>query len=328
MQNPPIPIVSISCLTYNHAPYIRQCLDGFMMQKTNFLIEILIHDDVSTDGTTDIIREYEQKYPDIIKPIYQTENQHSKGIRITQTYNLPRARGKYIAICEGDDYWIDPLKLQKQVDFLEAHPDYGLVYTKAKYYNQRQNKFAGYIGSYYGTFENLLLRNVVPTLTVVVRKNLYIKYFHEIKPHKQKWLLGDTPAWLWFARNSKMRYENYVTSVYRELPESVSHSADPEKTVLFERSSISVVEYFIERYGGGGNNTLQDGFLLKTWMLFKFACLSRNRKHLFDKIQMNIDKIPASPLSLRLLYMKLVLYCRPMRHLLVSYIKIQRIVRY
>lgn len=120
--------VSISCITYNHAPYIRQCLDGFLMQQCNFDFEILIHDDASTDGTQDIIREYQQKYPLIIKPILQTENQYSKGVRgINFKFNFPRAKGQLIALCEGDDYWTDPLKLQKQVDFLKENPDYTLV---------------------------------------------------------------------------------------------------------------------------------------------------------------------------------------------------------
>lgn len=117
-------VVSISCITYNHAPYIRQCLDGFMMQQTNFAFEVLIHDDASTDGTTEIIKEYEAKYPDIIKPIYEEENQWVKGRRGSAVFNFPRAKGKYIALCEGDDYWTDPLKLQKQVHFLENNLDY------------------------------------------------------------------------------------------------------------------------------------------------------------------------------------------------------------
>ncbi|NLL27630.1 MAG: glycosyltransferase [Bacteroidales bacterium] len=121
-------IVSICCLTYNHEPYIRKCLDGFIMQKTDFLFEVLIHDDASTDRTADIIREYEAKYPDIIKPIYQTENKYSKGIGITKTYQFPRAKGKYFAMCEGDDYWTDPLKLQKQVDFLEKNQEYSACF--------------------------------------------------------------------------------------------------------------------------------------------------------------------------------------------------------
>lgn len=126
-------MVSISCLTYNHAPYIRQCLDGFFMQQCDFDFEVLIHDDASTDGTVDIIKEYQQKYPDIIKPFFQNENQWSKGIRgMNQKFNYPRAAGKYIALCEGDDYWTDPLKLQKQVDFLEENEDYILSFHQVK----------------------------------------------------------------------------------------------------------------------------------------------------------------------------------------------------
>lgn len=132
------PIVSICCTTYNHAKFIRQCLDGFVHQKTNFPIEVLIHDDASTDGTQDVIREYEEKYPDIIKPIYQKENQYSKGVPISLTYNWSRAKGKYIAICEGDDYWTDPYKLQKQVDFLESNPDYVMCSHRFNQYIQEK----------------------------------------------------------------------------------------------------------------------------------------------------------------------------------------------
>jgi glycosyltransferase involved in cell wall biosynthesis len=116
-------------------------MDGFMMQKTAFPYEALIHEDASTDKTADIIREYEAQYPDIIKPIYQAENQYSKGIRISVTYQFPRAKGKYIALCEGDDYWTDPDKLQKQIDFLEAHPDYNLCSHLYKLYDQAADKW-------------------------------------------------------------------------------------------------------------------------------------------------------------------------------------------
>lgn len=132
------PLVSITCLTYNHAPYLRQCLDGFVMQKTSFPIEILIYDDASEDGTQDIIREYERKYPDLIKPIYQTENQYSKGVKVEFVYNYPRAKGKYIAFCEGDDYWTDPNKLQKQIDFLERHQEHVMCSHQYKLYFQKE----------------------------------------------------------------------------------------------------------------------------------------------------------------------------------------------
>ena len=127
------PLVSISCITYNHAPYIRQCLDGFLMQQTNFAYEVLIHDDCSTDGTTEIIKEYETRYPDIVKPMYEVENQYQQGKPSgSAVWNFPRARGKYMALCEGDDFWIDPLKLQKEVDVLENDSNVMLVHTGFK----------------------------------------------------------------------------------------------------------------------------------------------------------------------------------------------------
>ena len=119
---PQMTAVTVCCTAYNHEKYIRQCLDGFVMQKTDFPFEVLIHDDASTDGTAEIIREYEHKFPHIIKPIYQTENQYSKHIKISETYLIPRAQGEYITFCEGDDYWCDSYKLQKQVDAMRAHP--------------------------------------------------------------------------------------------------------------------------------------------------------------------------------------------------------------
>jgi len=118
------PLVSIVCLAYNHEKYIEKALDGFIMQKTNFPFEIVIHDDASTDNTTAIIRNYELKYPHLFRPIYQVENQFSKEKgKVTKTVFLA-AQGKYVALCEGDDYWTDPLKLQKQFDLMEAYPEY------------------------------------------------------------------------------------------------------------------------------------------------------------------------------------------------------------
>lgn len=126
-------MVSICCITYNQASYIRDALEGFVNQKTDFAYEVLIHDDASTDGTADIIREYADRYPDLIFPILQTENQYSKGLtNVSGTFNFPRARGKYIAMCEGDDYWTDDRKLQKQVDYLEANPGCSLCFHSAK----------------------------------------------------------------------------------------------------------------------------------------------------------------------------------------------------
>ena len=115
--------VTVLCLAYNHAKYIRDALEGFVSQKTSFPFEVIVHDDASTDGTDAIIREYQAKYPDIIKPIFQEENQYSKGVLITKEFLFPLIKGEFVAFCEGDDYWTDSQKLQRQVEALEAHPE-------------------------------------------------------------------------------------------------------------------------------------------------------------------------------------------------------------
>ena len=116
-------IVSIVCATYNHEKYIEDAIESFLMQKTNFKYEIIIHDDASTDNTTNIVKKYSKKYPNFIHTIIQDENQYHKKISILEKYLIPMANGKYIAMCEGDDYWTDAYKLQKQVDLLEKHPE-------------------------------------------------------------------------------------------------------------------------------------------------------------------------------------------------------------
>lgn len=141
------PLVAIKCITYNQAPYIRQCLDGFIMQRTDFPFVAIVHDDCSTDGTDDIVREYAQRYPDIIKPIFETENQYSKkdgslGKIMTKACNETGA--KYIAMCEGDDYWTDPLKLQKQVDYMEAHPECSCCVHNYMVWIQSKNDYLYY----------------------------------------------------------------------------------------------------------------------------------------------------------------------------------------
>lgn len=129
-------MVSIKCLAYNHGKFIRETLEGFVMQKTNFRFEAIVHDDASTDNTAKIIREYAEKYPDIIKPIYENENQYSKKDDSLTRIMHNACKGKYIAICEGDDYWTDPYKLQKQVDFLESHPEYVICFHRYQKFYQ------------------------------------------------------------------------------------------------------------------------------------------------------------------------------------------------
>lgn len=129
-------MVTVWCLAYNHERYIRKTLEGFVSQKTNFRFQVLVHDDASTDNTQSIIREFEEKYPDIIKPIYQTENQYKKGVNKLSTFLVPNIKGKYVAFCEGDDYWCDDTKLQQQYDIMEADPDIYMCTHKVQCINE------------------------------------------------------------------------------------------------------------------------------------------------------------------------------------------------
>lgn len=134
------PLVSIVSMVFNHAAFLRDCLDGLVMQETSFPYEVIVHDDASTDGSAEIIEEYASKYPGLIQPILQQENQYSKKVHIGNTFIYPKVRGKYIAICEGDDYWTDPHKLQRQVDFLESHPEFVMACSRARMYSVKRGK--------------------------------------------------------------------------------------------------------------------------------------------------------------------------------------------
>lgn len=239
-------MVTIRCTAYNHEPYIRQCLEGFVMQKTDFRFEAIVHDDASTDGTAAIIREYAEKYPDIIKPIYETENQYSK--RMLSKVMNEHMHGKYVAICEGDDYWIDPLKLQKQVDILESNVNIGLCYTSTKVYNQKKKTFQSNISVPYKSFQSLLLHNPITTLTVMYRKDLYDSYLKEIMIDNKKWLMGDYPLWIWISSQKDIFFISDVTAVYRYLENSASHShGNIQKQLAFNDSVRNVRLYFIDK---------------------------------------------------------------------------------
>ncbi len=210
-------MVSISCTAFNHERYIRDALEGFINQKTNFRFEVLVHDDASTDSTPDIIREYEKKYPDIIKPIYQKENQYSQHVSIKEKFEIPRLLGKYVAVCEGDDYWTDPYKLQKQVDFMEAHPEYSLCGTACTWYNMRDDvetsQFLIAEDRDVSVDDIILEKNgrIFPTVSVLTRKEVYM----DIPNWMTKFSIGDTPLFINAGMKGKIRMLADNTCVYR-----------------------------------------------------------------------------------------------------------------
>lgn len=243
-------LVSIFCVTYNHRPYIQQCLDSLLEQKTDFPFEVIIHDDASTDGTAEIIREYELRFPHIVVPILQKENQYSKGNHaIIASFMMCRARGEYICICEGDDYWCDLERLQRQTYFLKNNIKYGMCYSKVAQYIQRDNKFSRYsFGGPAETTIELMQGNCVPTLSTCIRRDLYVRYLEEIQPERKNWKMGDYPLWLWVSYNSKIHYENRITGVYRVLQESASHTDDISKWLTYFKSIQDITRFFSLKY--------------------------------------------------------------------------------
>lgn len=228
-------LVSIRCLVYNHEPYLRQCLDGFVMQKTDFAFEAIVHDDASTDKSADIIREYAAKYPDIIKPIYETENLYSKHDGSIKRIMNANTHGKYIALCEGDDYWTDPLKLQKQFDFMEANPEYTLCFHNAMIHFQNgKNKdriFAELENRDYHPVE--LYENwLVPTASIFTRKDTYLQ--QQPRLNNPDFLYGDNPLIVSLAYAGKVHCINEIMSVYRINDGSVTLTINKNVNRLFK----------------------------------------------------------------------------------------------
>lgn len=235
-------MVSINCITYNHEKYIRDTLEGFVMQKTNFRFEAIVHDDASTDGTAAIIREYAEKYPDIIKPIFETQNQYSKHDgslgRIMKEHTK---YSKYVAWCEGDDFWIDPLKLQKQVNVMEANPDASFVHTgfnvvdsegtvliDEKFENLKARSHSGI-----ALFDLLVNMNKIMTLTFMARQDV-----NSCCPNNYY----DYGLFLVAARMGKCIYLPDITSSYRINPHSIMRTAS--KSLIIPRYNITYEQIY------------------------------------------------------------------------------------
>lgn len=214
------PLVAIHCLVYNHEPYLRDCFEGFVMQQTNFPFVAIVHDDASTDGSAAIIREYEAKYPHIFKPIYETDNQYSRrdgSLEKVMDDAINNTGAKYVAICEGDDYWTDSLKLQKQVDFMESHSECTCYAHNSLMLNSKTheiglfNKKQLFMHDY--TLEQFIARDwFTPTQSLLFRNDAY-KAFEDLP----SFMHGDYSILLniLLKEGTYLHYENEIMSVYR-----------------------------------------------------------------------------------------------------------------
>ena len=246
-------LVSVFCTAYNHEEYIRDALEGIVSQQTDFPFELLVNDDASTDGTAAIIREYAEKYPDIVRPFYQEKNLFSQGLDIYYAVFFPNASGKYMASCEGDDYWTDPTKLQRQVDFMEAHPEYSAcVHNTLLHYCtgdrpdeelvQRSEdcdvEFADIIPGMNTAWHTSALMAKMPLLADPPD-------FYYVA---DKYGFSDYPYGIWLRHNGPVHFIARTMSVYRICSNGAAWSSGVEgqydKLVRFMTGSIAMLETY------------------------------------------------------------------------------------
>ena len=269
------PLVSVCCITYNHASFIRKCLDGFLMQQTDFPIEILIHDDCSTDGTTEIIQEYAAQYPDLIFPMYEEVNQYQQG-KATEIdfYNYRRARGKYIAYCEGDDYWTDPLKIQKQVDFMETNPEYSVCFHGFEEYYTKIDKWRSIElckGKDVELTSNVYLRNSCwgQPLTMLFRSSMFdFAWCNKYRYYR------DTHEIYHLLQKGKGYFLNFKGGVYNR------HDGGIATSMSYHKSNTMACDIFMELYRENGNDKDLRNLLIDT-LIWKYKI---NKKSVFYKL--------------------------------------------
>lgn len=248
-------MVSVCMITYNHEKYIGQAIEGVLLQKCNFPIELVIGEDCSTDSTRKICEEY-QRNNNIIK-LLPSEN--NLGVIPNFIRTLSSCKGKYIAFCEGDDYWIDPLKLQKQADYLEKNPRVSMLTSHYVIYDQERDVFITPPKIKYElNFDTLIKkRNKIATATVCFRNEFAIQYIDEIKPLEKGWLAGDFSLWLFLSQKGQVKILKDITTVYRKLLNSASHNSSVDQQFNFFRSINSMIDFYVKKYGCKDDTRIQ-----------------------------------------------------------------------
>ncbi len=297
------PLVSVIVICYNHEKYIRDCLDGILKQETDFPIEIIIGDDCSTDGTLSIIHEYEQKHPETITVIKSDCNLWVRGISMTYTLLCPQAKGKYLAYCEGDDYWLNPLKLQTQADFLENNPEYSMCFHD---YSIKDGKNE-YLPPYYLKKEcdvmlsDMIHLNTAQTATIFEHRHVtetpeFIAY---IKDKDRGY--GDINNFMSCYVNGKIRHLPGIWSVYRKHQGSVTNLDNADGGKLAKHKHITGIKCLIRHYGRKYSYLLQN---FRSTMLLGSSSKMIARKKYFSGILLKITAFVLSPCFVSRLYLR------------------------
>ncbi|MBE6182038.1 MAG: glycosyltransferase [Rikenellaceae bacterium] len=240
------PLVSVCMTTYNHASYLAEAIEGVLAQQTAFDVELVIGEDCSTDDTRAVCEAYVAKYPDRIRLVTSAKN---VGWRANYRRTFEACRGKYVAYCDGDDWWCDPQKLQLQVDLMESDPACGMCYTGADEYHQISGLLKPDPDHHYTRFEDMLLGISVPNCTTLARRELIASYYADIRPEEHpEWRTDDWPMWLWFSVHSQIRFIDRITAVHRRVEGSVSHAGTYRNRIAFRNSVMGISLWFDERY--------------------------------------------------------------------------------
>lgn len=242
------PLVSVCMTAYNHEAYIAEAIEGVLMQRTAFGVELVLGEDCSTDRTGEICREYAARYPDRIRIVSGSRN---VGWRANYRRTVAACRGRYVAFCDGDDCWIDPLKLQMQTDRMEADPACGMCYTRTEKFHQ-QTAVREYLpqGNASVDFRSLLKNYTVGNCSAMGRRDLLERFYAEVRPEiRERWLTGDVPMWLWVAAHAQVAFIDCVTAMHRVLVRSVSHDPDYKRRIAFSDSVTEIGLWFDDRYG-------------------------------------------------------------------------------
>lgn len=220
------PMVSIKCITYNHVNYIAKCLEGFVMQITDFSFQVIVHDDASFDGTDKIVKEYSERYPEFIIPIFETENQYSKHDGSINKIMAPYLTGKYMAYCEGDDFWTDPYMLQTCVDFLELNQDYSCVFGNRVSSNEDETNFKKIRFR-----RDLTLMDIMSGINMGLRNMVFRNEINKIQ-FEPKNLNGDLKIYYKCGIAGKMKYLDRDFSVYRITGKGVASGRRGKEVLL------------------------------------------------------------------------------------------------
>lgn len=232
-------------ICYNQASYITECLEGIFAQQTNFIVEVVISDDLSTDNTREVIRSCiaHCTNPNII--IRELNNSENLGVIGNFFTTLKSCQGEFISICEGDDYWTDPHKLRKQLSLIKTDPSIGLVHTHCQVLNDKTGELRlSNVPEDNITFDRLILGNRVQTLTTLFRRQLLERCLEDLATRLSQWLMGDFPLWLYFSLNAKVGFLPDITAVYRVQEETASHTKDPVKAYKFFCSDHEIKLFF------------------------------------------------------------------------------------